>query len=62
MDGRTMRGRLLYLVPAIVFGVIAGYFLGGLITDRDPRAIPLGSGTLLPRDLLVLDAHDPGGR
>jgi cytochrome c biogenesis protein CcmG/thiol:disulfide interchange protein DsbE len=35
-----MRGRLLYLVPAIVFGVIAGYFLWGLITDRDPRAIP----------------------
>ncbi len=35
-----MRRRLLYLVPAIVFGVIAGYFLWGLITDRDPRAIP----------------------
>ena len=35
-----MRRRLLYLVPAIVFGVIASYFLWGLITDRDPRAIP----------------------
>jgi len=35
-----MRGRLLYLVPVIVFGVIAGYFLWGLITDRDPREIP----------------------
>ncbi len=35
-----MRGRLLYLVPAIVFGVIAGYFLWGLDPERDPRAIP----------------------
>ncbi len=35
-----MRGRLLYLVPAIVFGVIAGYFLWGLDPDRDPREIP----------------------
>ncbi len=30
-----MRGRLLYLVPAIVFGVIAGYLLWGLDPERD---------------------------
>ena len=35
-----MRWRLLYLVPAIVFGVIAGYFLWGLDPERDPREIP----------------------
>ncbi len=35
-----MRGRLLYLVPAMIFGVIAGYFLWGLDPDRDPREIP----------------------
>ncbi len=35
-----MHGRLLYLVPAIVFGVIAGYFLWGLVSERDPRVIP----------------------
>ncbi len=35
-----MRRRLLYLVPAIVFGVIAGYFLWGLDPERDPRYIP----------------------
>ncbi len=32
--------RLLYLVPAMIFGVIAGYFLWGLDPDRDPRGIP----------------------
>jgi cytochrome c biogenesis protein CcmG/thiol:disulfide interchange protein DsbE len=35
-----MRRRLLYLVPAVIFGVITGYFIWGLISDRDPRAIP----------------------
>ncbi len=35
-----MRRRLLFLVPAIVFGVIAGYFIWGLDPERDPRAIP----------------------
>jgi cytochrome c biogenesis protein CcmG/thiol:disulfide interchange protein DsbE len=34
------RRRLLYLVPAIIFGVVAGYFLWGLDPGRDPRAIP----------------------
>ena len=32
--------RLAYFIPAIVFGVIAGYFLWGLDPDRDPREIP----------------------
>ncbi len=35
-----MRRRLLYLVPAVIFGVIAGNFLWGLMSDRDPREIP----------------------
>ncbi len=35
-----MRRRLLYLVPVVIFGVIAGNFLWGLISDRDPSAIP----------------------
>ena len=33
----TAKRRLLYLVPALVFGVLAGYFLWGLNPDRDPR-------------------------
>ena len=35
-----MLRRLLYLIPAVIFGVIAGNFLWGLISDRDPREIP----------------------
>jgi cytochrome c biogenesis protein CcmG/thiol:disulfide interchange protein DsbE len=35
-----MRRRLIYLVPAVIFGVIAGYFLWGLDPERDPRFIP----------------------
>ncbi len=35
-----MLRRLLYLIPVVIFGVIAGNFLWGLISDRDPNAIP----------------------
>ncbi len=35
-----MRRQLLYLVPVVIFGVIAGNLLWGLISDRDPNAIP----------------------
>ena len=35
-----MRRQLLYLAPAVIFGVIAGNFLWGLISGHDPRAIP----------------------
>ena len=35
-----MRRRLLYLIPVVIFGVIAGNLLWGLISDRDPNAIP----------------------
>ncbi len=35
-----MRRRLLFFVPAAVFGVLAGYFLWGLDPERDPRAVP----------------------
>jgi cytochrome c biogenesis protein CcmG/thiol:disulfide interchange protein DsbE len=32
--------RLLFLLPVIVFAMIAGYFLWGLAPDRDPRDVP----------------------
>ncbi len=32
--------RLLFLLPVLVFAVIAGYFLWGLAPDRDPKNIP----------------------
>lgn len=32
--------RLLYLAPAILFAVIAGYFLWGLNPDRNPNMLP----------------------
>jgi len=32
--------RLLFLLPVIVFAVIAGYFLWGLAPERDPGAVP----------------------
>lgn len=32
--------RLLFLLPVLVFLVIAGYFLWGLLSDRDPREVP----------------------
>ena len=35
-----MRRQLLFLIPAVIFGVIAGNLLWGLISDRDPREIP----------------------
>lgn len=35
-----MTKRLLFLLPVLIFVVIAGYFLWGLAPDRDPRALP----------------------
>jgi cytochrome c biogenesis protein CcmG/thiol:disulfide interchange protein DsbE len=35
----TMR-RWLFLSPAVLFTVVAGYFFWGLNPDRDPRAVP----------------------
>lgn len=35
-----MMRRLLFLLPVIVFAVIAGYFLKGLAPDRDPNNVP----------------------
>lgn len=32
--------RLIYLAPALIFAIVAGYFLWGLDPDRDPSAIP----------------------
>jgi cytochrome c biogenesis protein CcmG/thiol:disulfide interchange protein DsbE len=35
-----MRRQLFFLIPAVIFGIVAGNFFWGLISDRDPRAIP----------------------
>jgi len=35
-----MRRQLLFLIPAVIFGIVAGNFIWGLMSDRDPRAIP----------------------
>lgn len=35
-----MTKRLLFLLPVLIFVVIAGYFLWGLAPDRDPSALP----------------------
>ena len=35
-----MTKRLLYLLPALVFAVVAAYFVWGLVSGRDPRAVP----------------------
>jgi cytochrome c biogenesis protein CcmG/thiol:disulfide interchange protein DsbE len=35
-----MTRRALYLAPLLLFLVVAGYFLWGLVTDRDPSLVP----------------------
>lgn len=37
-----MTQRLLFLLPVLLFVVVAGYFLWGLSPDRDPQALPSG--------------------
>ncbi len=32
--------RLIYLLPVLVFGIVAGYFLWGLDPERDPSEVP----------------------
>ena len=32
--------RLIYLLPVLLFGVVAGYFLWGLDPERDPSEVP----------------------
>ncbi len=39
-SGMLVRRRLAYLVPLIVFAILAGYFLWGLRPDRNPRDLP----------------------
>ena len=34
------RRRLIYLSPALIFAVVAGYFLWGLNPERNPRVLP----------------------
>jgi len=38
--GAPLGRRLLYLLPLLLFVVIAGYFMWGLDSERDPRAVP----------------------
>ncbi len=35
-----MRRRLLYLIPVVLFGIVASYLLWGLNPERDPRLLP----------------------
>lgn len=35
-----MTRRALFLVPLLLFAMIAGYFLWGLVSDRDPGRVP----------------------
>jgi len=35
-----MARRALYLLPLLLFAVVAGYFLWGLASDRDPNLVP----------------------
>src|SRR3546814_14614094 len=35
-----MMRRLLFLLPVLIFAVIAGWFLWGLSPERDPSAVP----------------------
>ncbi|MDH3475109.1 MAG: DsbE family thiol:disulfide interchange protein [Rhodospirillales bacterium] len=35
-----MTKRLLFLLPALIFVFVAGYFIWGLVSERDPRAVP----------------------
>ena len=35
-----MMKRLLFLLPVLIFAVVAGYFLWGLAPDRDPGNVP----------------------
>ena len=59
MDARSMTAtRALYLLPALVFVVIAGYFLWGLADpSRDPSAVPSArvGNDILPFELEPVD-------
>ncbi len=39
-NGLAMPNRFIYVVPALIFVIVAGYLFWGLNPDRDPRAIP----------------------
>ena len=35
-----MAKRLLYLLPIVIFALVAGYFFWGLVSERNPREVP----------------------
>ena len=35
-----MQRRVLFLLPLLLFALVAGYFLWGLVSDRDPSLVP----------------------
>ena len=53
------RRRLLYMLPAMLFGLVAAYFVAGLDPDRDPSAVP---SALIDRPVpqFALAALEPG--
>jgi cytochrome c biogenesis protein CcmG/thiol:disulfide interchange protein DsbE len=59
---RPLTRNLLYLVPALVFGVVAFYLWGGLDEGRDPRIVPsaLIDKPVPPFDLPALYDGEPG--
>ena len=39
-NGLAMPNRLIYVLPALIFVIVAGYLFWGLNPERDPRAVP----------------------
>ena len=39
-EGLAMPNRLIYVTPALIFAMVAGYLFWGLDPERDPRAVP----------------------
>jgi cytochrome c biogenesis protein CcmG, thiol:disulfide interchange protein DsbE len=58
-----MTRRALFLLPLVLFAVVAGYFLWGLITNRDPSVVPsmLIDKSVPTFDLPPLDGLDRPG-
>jgi cytochrome c biogenesis protein CcmG/thiol:disulfide interchange protein DsbE len=61
--GAPLGRRLLYLMPVLLFAVVAGYFLWGLDSERDPRAVPsvMIDKPVPEFDLLTIQGMDDPG-
>ena len=53
-----MARRALFLAPLLLFAVVAGYFLWGLISDRDPSLVP---SMLIDKPVPAFDLPPPDG-